>query len=56
MGRPVEDLAGRVFGRLSVIKRTENRGENAAWLCRCVCGKETVVLSAKDILRGGKNV
>jgi hypothetical protein len=47
MGRPVENLTGRLFGKLFVIKRTKNRGENAAWLCRCVCGKETVVLGTR---------
>ena len=33
------DLTGKVFGRLTVIKRIENsQGGNARWLCRCSCG------------------
>lgn len=43
-----KDLTGKVFGYLTVIERGENtsRGQ-ARWKCRCVCGKETLVTSAK---------
>lgn len=34
-----EDLSGRVFGRLTVIRRAANR----KFLCRCECGTETEV-------------
>lgn len=37
------DLQGRTFGRLQVIRRSENRGTSTAWLCRCVCGTERSV-------------
>lgn len=37
MGR-AEDLTGRVFGRLTVIERAENRSGRACWLCKCECG------------------
>jgi len=30
-----EDLAGRAFGKLTVIRRN---GDNDIWVCRCVCG------------------
>ena len=50
-GRPMENLAGRRFGRLTVIRVVEkdymNSGHgNALWLCRCDCGQETVVKSS----------
>lgn len=38
------DLSGMRFGYLTVIKRTNNDNWNGTqWLCRCVCGKITVV-------------
>lgn len=40
------DLTGQKFGRLTVIKRVENKGDLAAWLCICDCGCETVVSGA----------
>lgn len=41
------DLAGRTFGRLTVISlhATGGRGRHSRWLCRCICGNETVVTS-----------
>lgn len=40
-----QDLTGRVFGRLTVIcLRNEGRIKKTRfWLCRCECGKETIV-------------
>ena len=43
-----KDLTGMVFGRLTVIARTEDYtakcGKSyAQWLCKCECGKELVV-------------
>lgn len=32
------DLTGQKFGRLTVIKRVENKGKNTYWLCKCDCG------------------
>lgn len=33
------DLTGRTFGRLTVLKRSENvRPKRTYWLCRCSCG------------------
>ena len=39
------DLSGQRFGRLTVIEKTtpKNGSTNAFWLCRCDCGKETIV-------------
>lgn len=40
----LEDLAGKIFGHWTVIKRAENNKHGSAqWLCRCECGKERVV-------------
>ena len=39
-----EDLTGKKFGKLTVIKKVENnKRQQTRWLCRCECGKETVV-------------
>ena len=45
------DLTGQRFGKLTVISPAENVGSRTAWLCRCDCGNETVVTTAR--LRGG---
>ena len=46
-----EDLIGKKFGRLIVIKRVENHVQPSGkqyvqWLCKCDCGNETVVRGA----------
>lgn len=46
------NLVGRTFGRLIVLKRSENRpGDNSRWLCRCYCGIEKVFDSG-NLLKG----
>lgn len=40
-----ENLTGQVFDRLTVIKRAENQKGRTAWLCKCACGNEIVVIS-----------
>lgn len=45
------DLTGRKFGRLTVIKRAENKGQYACWLCKCECGNEKEILST-HLLKG----
>lgn len=37
------DLTGKVYGRLTVIAFRPDDTKNAHWLCRCRCGRETVV-------------
>lgn len=41
------DLTGKVFGKLTVIERVEDRTNSgfAQWLCKCACGNTSVVLS-----------
>lgn len=37
------DLKGKVYGRLTVIKESNERAKNGhiVWICECKCGKET---------------
>ena len=46
------DLTGQRYGKLSVLAPAENSGKRTAWLCRCDCGEEKVVSTAK--LRDGR--
>lgn len=50
-GAVAEDLTGRRFGRLTVIKRAENRGGRTCWECRCDCGTLRMV-TAHDLKAG----
>lgn len=45
------DLTGQRYGKLMVIEPAENVGGRTAWLCRCDCGRETVVRTNR--LRSG---
>lgn len=52
MGREAIDLTGQKFGRLTVLERARStKHGNAKWLCRCTCGKQTIVPGIK--LRSG---
>ncbi len=48
------DLTGQKFGKLTVLAPAENIKARTAWLCRCDCGKETVVKTCR--LRNGRAV
>lgn len=50
-GRTVEDLTGRRFGRLTVIRRAETQNYRTRWICRCDCGQEKTVAS-RDLKSG----
>jgi hypothetical protein len=41
----LEDLTGRRFGRLVVVRRAPNRNRQVYWECRCDCGETSVVRS-----------
>ena len=46
------NLTGQVFGKLTVLKETDERKSgNIVWLCQCECGKQVSVFS--DALRSG---
>lgn len=43
----LNDLTGKKFNRLTVIKRIENNKHNQSqWLCKCDCGNMVVVVAA----------
>jgi len=49
MGKKL-DLTGQQFGRLTVMREYGNDGtkhKRVLWMCKCVCGNESVVLSSK---------
>lgn len=54
MGRKLIDLTGQKYGQWTVI---EHKGNNSSysslWLCRCDCGKESIIVGY--ILRIGKS-
>ena len=52
-GRKAEDLTGRVYGRLTVLERIENRNSMVMWKCRCSCG-QTTTASSQDLTMGLK--
>jgi hypothetical protein len=45
------DITGRLFGRLKVVKRAENKNGKPAWLCQCSCGNKKII--AGNSLRSG---
>lgn len=48
----LKDLSGQRFGRLLVLRRADSSASGATrWLCKCDCGKETIVLS-NNLTRG----
>ena len=52
----LQDLTGKTFGKLTVIERAENHvskngNRRPAWLCRCICGNEVVVMGL-NLTRG----
>lgn len=53
MGKPLIDLAGMKFGRLSVVERAGYDGKTL-WRCKCDCGEERIVRSPH--LRSGRQV
>ena len=58
MVKTKEDLTGRTFGRLTVLKQTEdyvqpNGKKSARWLCKCSCGNNKEVIVAGSMLRNG---
>lgn len=52
-GRPVINLIGQRFGRLTVIERAgSDKRKESIWRCQCKCGGERLVLSS--LLRDGR--
>ena len=49
-GRPIPDLVGLKFGRLTVLRQEGRIGEHRAWICRCDCGS-VIPLRTVEIAR-----
>src|SRR5882762_2183163 len=51
----LKDMTGLKFGHLTVVRRNGyyKATSQAAWLCRCKCGRDIVVCGAS--LRGGRS-
>ena len=48
------NLKGRKFGNLVVLqKHKQSRNGGASWICKCVCGRETIV-NGYDLVSGKK--
>lgn len=51
--RHAKNLLGQQFGRLTVIKLTdERRNGHVMWLCRCTCGNQ-VLVRGSCLINGG---
>ncbi len=52
MSAKIRDIKNLVFGRLTVIEQTGQRGANGGvrWLCQCECGKTTIAASG-DLIK-----
>ena len=49
-----KDLTGQKFGKLTVLRRVEDRKRGRPmWLCQCECGNQTVVSSTMLLLPNG---
>lgn len=50
--RKITDLAGQTFGKLTVLRLSDDYTKGKArWLCRCECGQTTVVFAC-NLVRG----
>lgn len=43
----MNDLTGKIFGKLTVIKRYGHKGKYITWLCKCSCGNENVIVKGE---------
>ena len=50
-GSRAEDLTGKVFGNLTVLRQAQNQNGRTCWVCQCSCRKLKIV-SAKDLKAG----
>lgn len=53
MGKAI-DLKGKRFGKLTVLHKSDRKGKNSYWLCRCDCGVEKEIC-ATALRRGQKS-
>ena len=45
------DISGQIFGRWTVLEKSQSHSRDAYWVCRCQCGKESSV-QGKSLRRG----
>lgn len=50
----LNEMSGKIFGRLTAIHRVKNRNGSAMFLCKCICGNEKIVGAGS--LRHGKTI
>jgi hypothetical protein len=51
-GLNFQDLTGKRFGKLVVLRRSETKSRRTFWLCNCDCGK-TKIVNAEQLKNGG---
>lgn len=44
MGRPKKELAGNVYGQLTVVRFAYIRNGSTYWKCICSCGKDKIII------------
>jgi len=49
-----ENLSGKTFGRLTVINFCYKDKQHEKWLCKCICGEETI--KRRDHLFSGRSI
>jgi len=54
-GPKPDNLTGRRFGRLTVIKQADNINNRTRWLCKCDCGNEKIILRTSLISNSTKS-
>ena len=47
MSKPIGDIAGRQFGKLTAVAVTDRGGGSVKWLCECSCGNLAEVTAAR---------
>ena len=50
----LDDLTGKVFGKLTVVRRGANFGTQTGWLCKCSCGNAELINARASQLK--KNI
>lgn len=48
-----DNLKGKVFGLLTVIKEAPNQNGRTAWYCRCSCGNPQLIIAQSKLLKNG---
>lgn len=47
IGRPMDDIVGKKYNMLTVLKFDSIKNEQAMWLCKCDCGNEKVLRGSR---------